>query len=57
MKKLEVGDKVLFDGVECEISHVNGDETFRLKSDDTNHPNYNDGSIGCFSLDDKRLGK
>jgi hypothetical protein len=46
-----VGDKVVlsYDNKEYEVAKVNDDGTIRLKCDDTNHPNYNDGTIGCFS--------
>ena len=33
-----------------EIDSIHGDNTIRLKSNDMSHPNYCDGSIGCFGL-------
>jgi hypothetical protein len=49
MENLKVKDWVNYQGVKHQVAIVNGDGTVRLKSDDTSHPNYDNGTIGCFS--------
>jgi len=52
--KFEVNEIVILKENELpyRICQVNADCTYRLKTNDTTHPNYSDGSIGCFAEND-----
>lgn len=45
---LEVGDLVFYKNEKYQVGVINGDNTIRLKTDNKTHPNYDNGTIGCF---------
>lgn len=45
---LEVGDWVFYKNEKYQVGVINGDNTIRLKTDNKTHPNYDNGTIGCF---------
>lgn len=46
---LKVGDLVYYKKQKYEVGVINGDNTIRLKTKDTTHQYYSNGTIGCFN--------